>query len=143
MRALPKSPKTPLSEFDVLRKYRLPNWGRWGRHDPDKPDPNRCGHSICVVYIPDGDEKGWVDGVVDVYETPIDFRDAEELDLFIKQMHQTRRQYIRRFFYLQKDDVRWQDLNEAIRALLDLIEANRRTNEEMKRRMRGERRQAV
>jgi hypothetical protein len=140
MPQLQHRPDAALSDFDLMRWHRLPNWGRWGRDDPDKPDPNKCGRSICADYIPRGDDgEGWgEEGAIGAKPPPVDFRDAENLDGFIQQLDAERRQHIRRFFYLRQP-VRWELLDEAIRGLLDALDANRRTIREMEDRLHGRR----
>ncbi len=118
-----------LSDFDYMLKVRLVNWGKWGRHDPDKPDANRCGHSICSEYIPKSGDWEW-ERAPEMPPPPIDDRDADNLDGFIIQLREPYKENIRRFFYKQLG-VRADDLYEAVRMLLDLTDANRATVDRM------------
>ncbi len=115
-----------LSDFDVMRWHRLPNWGRWGRHDPDKPDCNRLSASICAAYIPSGEDKDY-EAAPEAPPPPIDHRDADDVDGFMHQlMKRNKRQFeaLGVFFYRRKL-VSWDRLDEGIRSLLDLMDENR------------------
>ncbi len=117
-----------------MLKVRLPNWGRWGRHDPDKPNSQQVGSSICVKMLrPAGSPDVW-DGPQDLPPPPIDFRDADNLDGFVLQLGKPYRERICRVFYKQ-EDIRniggMDNLYESVRMLLDLTDANRATVDKM------------
>lgn len=117
-----------MTDFEEMREHRLPNWGAWGRQDQDKPNSQRPGGSICVDFNPSKDwEPGWgdMDAVPEAPPIPIDHRDAENLDGYIRQLGQEHRETIRRHYYKDQRQ-QWERLDAAVRALLDITKANRR-----------------
>ena len=105
-----------LSDFDVMLKMRLPNWGRWGRQDSDRPDPEAGSGSIYQM--------GRADRAGEDEETPelppprIDHRDAERLDRLIQRLPMTHRQVICGHFYKRKESY-MPKVHAAARAVLD------------------------
>ena len=126
-----------LSEFDHMKHVRLWNWGRAGRCNPDKPmcalshvtdlfgkpASTTAGHG----ETEDGEEA--TSSVSDGEIIPIDHRDADELDGFIRQVSPTHRDNLRHKYYIRpmKRQVKAEDTDAAVRALLDAIAANKAT----------------
>lgn len=100
--------------FDDLKIDRLPNWGRWGRQDSSRPDPQRVGSTIARMAsgVPDKD----YEGVPEAAAPPIDHRDAEFLDRYILALPTHHRDVIRRHYY-RKQPMPRMLLDEAVRAL--------------------------
>jgi len=119
-----------LSDFDLMWG-RLLMWGRWGRQDTCRPDPESVVAGI--YHMGRADRKG--DDEEDAPEDPpepINARDCDNLDGFIRQLRGDHRKHIRIYFY-KRQHVYRPLLDEAVRAMCDAEEANQRTN----RRMRG------
>jgi hypothetical protein len=117
-----------MTEFEDLRNHRLPNWGSWGRQDTDRPDPEACGRSPSADFDPSKDwEPGWgdMDAVPEAPPMPIDHRDADLLDGYIRQMPAVHREIIRKHYYKRMLQP-WDVLDTACRALLDMVQANKR-----------------
>ena len=110
-----------LSDFDVMLKVRLPNWGRWGRQDSDRPDPESgCGS---IYQMGRGDRTGEDDAPPEPPPPRIDHRDAERLDqLILYGLVPAHRQIICGHFYKRKDSY-MPKVHAAIRALLDAEDA--------------------
>lgn len=111
-----------LSDFELMKQERLPNWGRWGR------DPGRRIVTSTVYDQGKRDNNPGVDEDGEYTETHdeaprIDVVDAEFLDSHIMRLPRERRNTIRSAFY-QHANVAGAALNEAIRALLDRIDAS-------------------
>lgn len=122
----------PLSDFDVLHELRLPNWGRAGRCDTGKPDPEAvCGGIYDMGRAPDiGDNWVATESAPDD-SLPVFHKDAEELDAFIRQTPQRHKEVIINYYY-KRSHVRLDDVWAAIRALMDTMEANKATNKRMR-----------
>lgn len=126
-----------LSEHEVMRDLRLPMWGAWGRWDTDKPNSQRLGCSIYQMGRADkqGDQINAEGEVIDANEDPppsMNIADCEYLDGFIKQLPALHKQIVRAKFYLRQE-VRLSDTDAAVRVLLDLMAANRKTVDVMRR----------
>lgn len=126
-----------VSEFDDLKGPRLDNWGAWGRQDSDRPDPEACGFSACADYSPSKDwDPAWgdPDEVPMAPPMPIDHRDADLLDGYIRQLRTYSVAYYEaiRENYYKRHPQKWEALDPAIRSLLDLIQANRATVKKMR-----------
>lgn len=122
-----------LSDFDVMYE-RLENWGRWGRQDSDRPDPEAGTAQIYEMGRADrqGDQEH-ADGSVDAEDEPparIDSRDADNMDGYIRQLGRYHYQSVRRYFYLRWSMPR---PDEAIRMLCDMEQANQAVNQRMRR----------
>ena len=115
------------SEFERLRDHRLYGWGAWGRQDTDRPNPEAVGYSICADYLP---EAGDYEGEAPPTFIYINQRDAEYLDGFIRQLENKHKQIIRMHYYLQQK--RWDQLDAAVRSLMDKMDANRATVQRMR-----------
>ena len=116
-----------MTEFEDMREHRLPNWGAWGRQDTDRPDPEACGRSPCSDFDPSKDwEAGWgdMDAVPESPPMPIDHRDADLLDGYIRQMPVAHREVIRRRFY-KRQQLDIMVVDAAVRCLLDMVRANK------------------
>ena len=125
------------SEHDYMRDARLPNWGRDGRQNPDKPDNERGASSIYSRGRADKQgEQTSADGeIINADEDlpdPINVWDADFLDGFIRQLSALHRVIICTKFY-KLQPVNRMDTDAAVRALLDLIGANRQVVDKMKR----------
>jgi hypothetical protein len=123
-----------VKEFDELKTHRLPNWGAWGRQDSDRPDPEACGRSPAADYNASKDsEAGWgdEDAAPEAPPDPIDWRDAEHLDGFIRQLPAAHREVIRAVFYKRRD-AHWSRIDAAVRALIDSMGENRRVVAKMR-----------
>lgn len=118
------------TDIDDLKLVRLPNWGRWGRQDSCKPDSQRLGSTIASRMGRDPDQD--YDEPVDSVPEGIDERDAERLDGFIRQLSADHREIIRRCYYREEAIYRVH-LDASVRALNDIIHANRDTVARMKR----------
>jgi hypothetical protein len=116
-------PGAEYSEFDRLKLERLPNWGRWGRHDPDRPDADRLGSPLVDRMKQDENDRDENAAPEDL-PTPIDHADAERLDEWIKLLPGEHKLVIRRHFYLRRDAY-WVDLDAACRRLMDLMDTGR------------------
>ncbi len=107
------------SDFDVMRNIRLPNWGRWGRQDDGRPDPEwGCG-SIYNMGKKDETERD-EEAAPEPPLPKIDHKDAELLDALIRdRLAEAHKHAIRGFFYKRQA---WMlpKVPAAIRALLDL-----------------------
>jgi hypothetical protein len=125
------------SDHDYMRDARLPNWGRDGRRNPDKPDNERGASSIYSRGRADKQgEQTAADGtVIDANEDapdPINVADADYLDGYIRQLSALHKVIIcAKFYKLQQ--VNRMDTDAAVRALLDLIGANRQVVDKMRR----------
>ena len=106
-----------LSEFDYMLKVRLPNWGRWGRQDSCRPDPEAGSGSIYEMGR--ADREG--DGEEAPEELPpgIDSPDAEALDAYITRLGLSHKHVIIQHFYKRKEGM-YPHVHAAVRALLDM-----------------------
>ena len=123
------------SEHDYMRDARLPNWGRDGRSNPDEPK-NRIGTIYQLGRADRQGEQTSADGeTINADEDlpdPVNAADAEYLDGFIRQLSALHRVIIcTKFYKLQA--VNRMDTDAAVRALLDLIAANRQVVDKLKR----------
>ena len=111
---------SPLSEFDYMLKVRLPNWGRWGRQDDCRPDPEAG--SASIYSMGRADRQGEDEAPTDA--TPqIDHADAERLDRLIgNQIAREYRHVLCGYFYKRRGDF-WPRVHAAVRALIDAEEA--------------------
>ena len=106
-----------LSDYEYMRNIRLPNWGRWGRQDVDKPDPERG--TANIYNMGRADREGVGDEAPEPPPAAIDQRDAEYLDRLIgNRIGRTHRHVICGYFYKRNESFRHK-VPEAIRALLD------------------------
>jgi hypothetical protein len=126
----------PLSEFDVLKFERLPNWGWVGRQDPGRPDPESISGTIY--------EHGKEDEREDAYAPPeppmrVDLRDYEVMDAWVRQMAPRPKRILRNRFYCTPElcanyhPPRATDVDWAIRMLMDMMYENRRVVNRMQR----------
>lgn len=115
-------PGATRTAFDDLKLDRLPNWGRWGRQDSCRPDPQRVGSTI-ARFVKDDPDKDY-EGVPEPAEIPIDHRDAERLDGFILRLPSHHKDVIRRHYYRNQCMPRLL-LDQAVRALAWSIEEGR------------------
>lgn len=120
-----------LSDFDIMWE-RLINWGRAGRQDTCRPDPESVTAGIYDMGRADRQGEGESGEEAEPDAAPINGRDADNLDGYIRQLRGDHRFSVCEYFYRRKFVYR-PKLDEAVRALCDLEEANQRTN----RRMRG------
>lgn len=117
-----------MTEFEEMREHRLPNWGCWGRQDTDRPDPEACGRSPAADFDPrKNGEPGWgdEDAAPESPPMPIDHRDADLLDGYIRKMPAAHKEVIRRKFY-KRHQVDIMVVDAAVRCLLDMVQANKR-----------------
>jgi hypothetical protein len=130
----PNQPSGYSDDFVDLRSRRLPNWGRWGRIS-DCPNPNIKSHIADLIGIAASTSDGHgeaEDGteaatfIADTAIAGIDHLDAEGLDTWIRQLRSGHRNMIRIRFYLLRP-VPWLEMDASIRALMDLMQANRDT----------------
>lgn len=108
---------TGLSDFDVMWA-RLVNWGRWGRQDSCRPDPESVTSSIYSLGRANRQGEGDDEGPADDQPTPIDHKDAEAVDRIVVRLAIGHRVTIKRAFYLRTAVYR-PTLDEAIRAACD------------------------
>ena len=105
-----------LSDFDRMRNVRLPNWGRWGRQDSSRPDPEAGSGSIYQLGRADREA---TDEAPEPPPPRIDDKDAEWLDGLIgKKIAVEHRFVICGYFYKRKESF-YPKVNAAVRALLD------------------------
>lgn len=104
-----------MSPFEELKDRRLYNWGRWGRQDSCRPDPNRLGSAFARYMKDDEDDKDY-ESVPEPPSIPIDPRDAEKLDAHILRLPSHHKDVIRRHYYREQRMPRLL-LDEAVRAL--------------------------
>lgn len=119
-----------LSDFELMWS-RLLNWARWGRQDSCRPDPESVTAGIYEMGRANRQGDDEEDAPEDMPE-PIDGRDADILDGYIRQLRADHKRTVRIYFY-KRQHVYRPLLDEAVRAMCDAEEANQRTN----RRMRG------
>ncbi len=128
-----------LSDFDVMWE-RLENWGRDGRSNPDRPDPEA---GTAQIYHMGRADKGageqtdtegesfWND---DDPPPTVDSRDAENLDGYIRQLGERHRNNVRGYFYKRRHIPRL-SIDEAVRALCDMEQANLAVRDRMRGRV--------
>lgn len=109
---------------------RLENWGRWGRQDPDCPDPEGGTANIYEM----GRSKSQSDFNPPEAPNPIKSDDADLLDGYIRQMAQPYRGRIQDYFYRRKH-VPLHAMNEAVRMLCDMEQSNAAVNARMRGRV--------
>lgn len=119
-----------LSDFEVMWS-RLIGWGRWGRQDSCRPDPESVTAGIYDMGKDDERELD-EDAAPEDSPEPINSRDAENLDGYIMQLRQDHRRHIRVYFY-KRQHVYRPLLDEAVRAMCDAEEHNQRVNQRMRR----------
>ena len=156
-----------LSAHEHMRDERLPNWGRCGRLNPDKPDDERGSSSIyqmgktiskptvisyrcgmCMKEQPDPGEHCNLPMLMleervtpEPDPAPPNYADADHLDGFIAQLAADHKSVIRRKYYIRSDELRERRLalpnltetDAAVRALLDLMHANRKVVDLMRK----------
>ena len=104
---------------------RLWNWANWARQNPDAPDHSCC-NPIYSGYIP---SKAWEESWGEQIsadpgtETDVDEVDAEAMECWVLQLPRPPRAVIVRRFVLRQR-VPWHEVDPAVRALGDLMEAN-------------------
>lgn len=124
---------------------RLHNWGIWSRIDPCRPDGS-CQNPFWERMLPESTDDGYGDlttaAVVLTYTVPaqaereLDEIDAERVDFLVRQLHkQPRVMLVRRFVLRHK--IGWEELDPAVRALQDVIDANRKCVDYVQGRLRG------
>lgn len=129
--------RLPTSDFDEMKYVRLPNWAAWGRQG-DGPAPASAG---MIYQLGKQDHKKGADeegGITDTtHEDPppkINTVDAERLEGYITQMGRySEHRRCLRVAYILRERCRGEDLDTAIRYLLDQIDANRAVNAIMRR----------
>jgi hypothetical protein len=111
--------KSALSDFDRMWE-RLEDWGRDGRTNSDRPDPESgTGNIYNMGKTRDRDEE----------EAPseparkIDARDCDLLDGYIRQLGSVHRNRIRVYFYLRHYMPK-QLVCESVRQVMDMEAAN-------------------
>lgn len=114
------STKNPLSDFEVMWA-RLDNWGRWGRQDDCRPDPE-CG-SGSIYDMGKTKDRDDDESVVEEFPTRIDQQDGDLIDGYIRQLSDQHRKNIRTHFYLRRF-VPDRYLNESVRMVIDLENGN-------------------
>lgn len=122
------STKSPLSDFDVMWQ-RLENWGRWGRQDDSRPDPE-CG-SGSIYELGKSNDAVDNDTSADDLPTAIDQRDGDLLDGYIQQLSAIHRKNIKTHFYLRRF-VPDRYLCESVRMVIDLEDGNYMVREHMR-----------
>lgn len=122
---------TGLSDFDQMWT-RLLNWGRWGRQDSCRPDPESVTAGIYDMGRADRQGEGDSGDEAELPLAPINGRDADNLDGYIRQLRGDHKHNIRTYFY-RRQHVYRPLLDEAVRAVCDAEDANQAVN----RRMRG------
>ena len=115
-------------EFAYMLKFRLPNWGRWGRQDSDRPDPEAGSGSIYQMGRAD---RTGEDDTPELPPAPINHADAEKLNDLIGtddprsgcpgRIAQKHRRVIRAFFY-KRNEPYGLKVDAAVRALLDAVD---------------------
>ena len=111
-------PGVTLSQFDVLKMHRLPNWGRWGRQDAGAP---RTHVSLTGELLGEDNRDGAdAEAAPTPRPPPIDWRDAEQLDAYIVRLATRHREAIRYRYYLHQRVPRL-ELDWAIRMLQDAM----------------------
>jgi hypothetical protein len=107
-----------LSDFDVM-VARLVNWGRAGRQDNGRPDPESITGSIYSMGRADrqgeGDSGDDAEGPAD----PIDHRDADIIDGYIMRLRADHKRHVIAYFYKRKP-VHRPLVDESIRMLCDM-----------------------
>jgi hypothetical protein len=121
-----------LSEHEVMRDERLPNWGRWGRQDSNKPDNERGSSSIYLMGRADRQGDGESGDEQDEIVPAMNIPDAEYLDGYIVQLSALHKEIIRCKYYKRRP-VQQMDTDAAVRALLDVLAANRAVVDIMRR----------
>lgn len=103
----------------MIERYRLENWGRWGRIDTDRP---RVSAAVIYDMGGSGDPDGYADDVIpEPLPPPVDMRDAELMDSLIRRLSAGHRRVIRTRYYLRRS-VDLMDDYAARRALQDIID---------------------
>ena len=118
-----------LSDFEVMWQ-RLLNWGRWGRQDSCRPDPESVTAGIYDMGRADRQGEGESGDDAEPEPAPINGRDADNLDGYIRQIRGDHRHNVCVYFYRRRHVYR-PLLDEAVRAVIDAEEANQRTNRRM------------
>ena len=104
---------------------RLWNYAAWARQDPCKPE-HSCENPLYANFIP---SRAWDDSWGEQvsldpgYEQEVDEHDAEIMEAWILQLTRPNRSIISRRFVLRVH-VPHEDVDAAVRALADLMEAN-------------------
>ena len=107
-----------LSDFDHM-KERLHAWGRWGRQDCGRPDPETGCGSIYQMGKQDETERD-PEAAPEPPPPKIDHKDCEWLDiLLLNKMGREHRNSIRNYFYKRRLVAR-EKIDEAVRAMLDV-----------------------
>lgn len=122
---------TGLSDFDVM-VGRLVNWARWGRQDSNCPDPEAVTAGIYDMGRADRQGEGESGEDAEGPADPIDHLDADLLDGYIMQLRSDHKRSVVVYFYKRRPVYR-PLVDEAVRALCDLEDANQRVNQRMRR----------
>jgi hypothetical protein len=102
-------------------RYRLENWGRWGRLNEDKP---RVSAPILWQMIYDKDDSQH-DQAVEAVLPPINHRDAERISEYLQKLAQSHVETLRREFYLRTVRPPILEVAASLRALQDVIDDQR------------------
>ncbi len=106
-----------LSDFDRMLKERLPQWGRWGRQDCGRPDPEAGSGSIYSMGKKDERELD-EEAAPEPPPPRIDTIDCEMLDRLIFNLERDHRNAVKDFFYKRRA-VPMGKVFAAVRAVLD------------------------
>jgi hypothetical protein len=123
---------TGLSDFDLM-VARLVNWARWGRQDSNCPDPEAVTAGIYDMGRADRQGEGESGEDAEGPADPIDHQDGQAISDLIDKLGDNHKWAIRVYFYKRKPVYR-PLVDEAVRALCDLEDANQRVNQRMRRR---------
>lgn len=130
---------SPVSgDYHSMRR-RLWNWGRWARINPDAPDGS-CANPLYDMMVKRAE--GWGDDhpppnirptQAAIEQPDIDEPDAENLDCLILQTPRPHRILLVRVYVLRIGEGSRLDVDAAIRAIWDVVAANRAAVEEVKK----------
>ena len=107
-----------LSDFDLMRHVRLPNWARWSWHDIGCPNPDDVVSSIYSRGKQDESDRD-PDAAPEPPSPPIDEPDALWVDMLILERLPTEHIKTIRFHYYKRRPIDRERVDAAVRALLD------------------------